>query len=387
MNNKNQSVRRVLIVDDDAQSSRMIDRALKKFWPELETALASDGVQAIQIAQEFLPELMILDLMLPGQDGFAVLDAMDQHPKLKYTLVLGITAYNSPENIINLMKRGVVSCLIKPFSPEALRGLLSPYMDPPAKPKQDKKEYKKVVTELRQSKELEDDDKRKIESVQAKDKKSKKTLLNAATFLSLMLSSFQFNGNLQASSAKLTKTTQIEEPYKKVALPFKRIAVLPFESWNEYLSGNTLSDYFVHNFIRKFPEVTVVERRELQKILKEQFFTQTGAVNPETVASIGKILGVDAILIGKITTLDTIIGNKGAISVVYRIVDVNTGKILWSDKQNAKMKPKLIQFESSYKNPMEVADYLLEQVAQKAIEQLQSSFSDLAQTQSPISNL
>ncbi|MCB4757558.1 MAG: DUF799 family lipoprotein [Elusimicrobia bacterium] len=369
MNNKRTKrffCERVLVVDDEEQTRTMVERALKKFWPELDIAQAGDGIQAVQKAKEFLPHLVILDLMLPCQDGFAVLKAMTQDPNLKSSLVLGITAYNSPENIQSLMTQGAIDCLAKPFGPDDLKRLLSPYLDGEAAMGDEKKEVL-------------------IKSMTAKAGKATGSLVNATILLGIMMSTFSLRGTSEAAS--LSKNAQIEEPYRKGTLPFKRIAVLPFESWNEYLSGNTLSDYFVHNLIRTFPEVTVVERRELQKIFKEQLFSRTGAVNSESVNKIGEILGVDAILVGKVTTLDTIVGNRGAISIVYRLINMNTGQVIWSDKQNAKMKPKLLQLESNYKSPMEVAEALLDQVAQKSIEQLRLHFFDIASVCLPSSSL
>lgn len=204
----------------------------------------------------------------------------------------------------------------------------------------------------------------------------------ASAFIGLLFSTLPMPGTTKLAFSEMVKSVKIKKMEEQKNLPFKRIAIFPFESWNEYLSGNTLSDYFIYHLMHNFHDLTIVERQELKRILKEQYFSQTGAINFETANLIGKIIGVDAIMIGKITTLDTIINNKGAITVSFRIIDTNTGEILWSDKQTAKMKPKLIKlFESSYKSPMEVADYLLEQVVCQSVTQLKLHFSQSVQGQ------
>jgi len=169
-------------------------------------------------------------------------------------------------------------------------------------------------------------------------------------------------------------------PDTKAELPFRRIAVLPFESWNDFASGKTLSDYMVLYITREIPEVMVVERFDLQKIMREQKLSQSGAISPETAISIGKILGVDALMTGKITTLDTILSDQGSITAVCRIIDTSTGQVLWSGKAYASLKPRLLIFDRSYKSPMETAEHLLDQIALQSVEQLKHRFPDTFRT-------
>src|SRR5581483_8755629 len=97
---------KIMIVDDDLKVRRMARRALQKLWPNVEIAEAGDGIQAVRIAREFAPDILMLDLMLPGQDGFAVLRDLKEDDRLKSILVLGMTAYNSPDNLARLAKSG-----------------------------------------------------------------------------------------------------------------------------------------------------------------------------------------------------------------------------------------------------------------------------------------
>ena len=122
------TMNKILIVDDEQSVRLMARRALKRLWPGVEIAEAGDGFQAVRVAREFVPDILLLDLMLPGQDGFAVLQELKGDERLKSTLVLGMTAYNSPDNIARLAKSGAISCLAKPFGPDDLSQWLSPYL-------------------------------------------------------------------------------------------------------------------------------------------------------------------------------------------------------------------------------------------------------------------
>lgn len=123
------------------------------------------------------------------------------------------------------------------------------------------------------------------------------------------------------------------------------IAVLPFEegdfSWKgfkgeEILNGITqmVTDRLVNN-----EEVRVIERSRIDEIMDEQDLGQSGRINPATAAEIGKILGVDSLIMGTLTMMD--VGESGGISIgslsaknmkarvviTGRVVNATTGEI------------------------------------------------------------
>jgi threonine synthase len=81
----------VLIVDDTEEARRLIRRILQS-QGEYQIFEAADGHQALEIAQQELPELIILDLMMPELDGFAVLDALKADPRTAQLPVIVVTA-------------------------------------------------------------------------------------------------------------------------------------------------------------------------------------------------------------------------------------------------------------------------------------------------------
>jgi curli biogenesis system outer membrane secretion channel CsgG len=122
-----------------------------------------------------------------------------------------------------------------------------------------------------------------------------------------------------------------------------RIAVLEFENnstfsyWGDRL-GAAASDELVTQLVRT-DAFTVVERNQVNAILREQDFGLSGAVDPSTAAEIGRILGVQAVLLGSITqfSIDRRSGGIGALRASFteaesmldvRLVSTNTAEIL-----------------------------------------------------------
>jgi threonine synthase len=83
--------REVLIVDDHPEARRLLRRILNAHG-EYEIGEAASGREALAVVQQRQPDLMILDLMMPGMDGFAVLDALRQQPSTASMPVVVVTA-------------------------------------------------------------------------------------------------------------------------------------------------------------------------------------------------------------------------------------------------------------------------------------------------------
>lgn len=107
----------------------------------------------------------------------------------------------------------------------------------------------------------------------------------------------------------------------------KRIAAFPFDdrgySGFDKGSGGTVSDWFAVELL-KTGYYEVIERTQVEKILKEQMFQQTGAVDVDTAVKAGRILGVQGLLMGSAG------GTSGSFTVVVKLIDVETGNTAWS---------------------------------------------------------
>ena len=107
----------LLVVDDEPAARYGIKKALTPF--KLSIQEASEGKQALEMISQLNPDLVILDINLPGMDGLAVLAETTQ---LNHSpLVIVITAYGSEKVAVEAMKRGAYDYIAKPFEIEDLR--------------------------------------------------------------------------------------------------------------------------------------------------------------------------------------------------------------------------------------------------------------------------
>lgn len=111
---------RVLIVDDEPEMRRFVHRVLQKAVPEAEIHEASDGFEAGHKIASLLPSLVVLDLKLPGMDGFKVCRTLRADARLKDSKVLAITGYGVEESRRQILAAGADAFLPKPFNAEEL---------------------------------------------------------------------------------------------------------------------------------------------------------------------------------------------------------------------------------------------------------------------------
>jgi DNA-binding response OmpR family regulator len=109
---KTQVKKRILVADDDPAISRLLERVLVR---EYEVVIASDGPGALALAQEVRPGLMILDVMMPGMDGFQLASRLRSLPELKNAPIIFLTARDGPLDTIKGIQSGARHYLTKPF--------------------------------------------------------------------------------------------------------------------------------------------------------------------------------------------------------------------------------------------------------------------------------
>lgn len=114
--------RRVLVVDDCAQSARCLAEILN-LWGH-ETRLAYDGVEALDLARAYRPEVILLDITLPRLDGFGVARALRDDPRFLATIVIAMTGHGSEEDRSRAAEAGFDRHLLKPVDLDALEDLL-----------------------------------------------------------------------------------------------------------------------------------------------------------------------------------------------------------------------------------------------------------------------
>lgn len=115
---------KILIVEDDDQVAGFLYEFLQG-RPGVEAVdIAESGFEAGRKVQSFNPSLVLLDLMMPGMDGFAVCHNLKADPATRGIRVLAMTGYPSAENIERIMDAGAEVCLAKPIDTARLLELL-----------------------------------------------------------------------------------------------------------------------------------------------------------------------------------------------------------------------------------------------------------------------
>ena len=109
---------KVLIAEDEADIRRLISFNLER--ESYDTLLAGDGEEAVLMAYKKIPDLIILDLMLPRMDGFSVFKELRLDSRTKDIPVIMLTAKAQLDDVIAGLEMGADDYLTKPFSPKEL---------------------------------------------------------------------------------------------------------------------------------------------------------------------------------------------------------------------------------------------------------------------------
>jgi excisionase family DNA binding protein len=111
---------RVLIVDDDLNLSRLIQGLIQQRDANVATEIANDGFEAGVKVEAFRPHALVLDLMMPGIDGFEVCRRLRARPTLNHIRIVTVTGFASRENVDRILAAGADACLEKPLDSERL---------------------------------------------------------------------------------------------------------------------------------------------------------------------------------------------------------------------------------------------------------------------------
>jgi CheY-like chemotaxis protein len=114
---------RVLLIEDDVVNLELVERVLAR-RPGVEVLAAMQGGLGIELAREHLPDLILLDRHLPDMSGSAVLDRIGDDPATAAIPVAVVGSDATAREVRELLGRGVVGFLTKPFDVRALLALV-----------------------------------------------------------------------------------------------------------------------------------------------------------------------------------------------------------------------------------------------------------------------
>ncbi len=113
----------ILFIDDDPLMGRLVGDLLKQEGFQVTVAL--NGKDGLARARLRPPDLILLDVMMPGMDGFAVCQALRQDPQLHTVPVVLLTAMESPKLNEQAFAVGADVCMTKPFPPDRLLNVVN----------------------------------------------------------------------------------------------------------------------------------------------------------------------------------------------------------------------------------------------------------------------
>lgn len=110
--------KKILIVDDDASVQKLLAKMLSANG--FRTEVASDGFEAGVKTVQFKPDLMVLDLYMPGMDGFEICKQIKENSITSHIKILAITGYNTQANEDQILEAGADGYLVKPVERKTL---------------------------------------------------------------------------------------------------------------------------------------------------------------------------------------------------------------------------------------------------------------------------
>lgn len=110
--------KKILIVDDEPNIVLSLDYLVRRkgFVP----LIARNGTEALSAANEHIPDLIILDIMMPDMDGYDVCQTIKTNPIFSRTKIIFLSAKSRPEDISKGLKMGADKYVTKPFSTKQL---------------------------------------------------------------------------------------------------------------------------------------------------------------------------------------------------------------------------------------------------------------------------
>ncbi len=117
----------VLIVDDSPTEQHVFSNVLKQHG--FETVVASDGEEAISIAESAHPDLILMDIVMPGMNGFQATRQLSRNPSTASIPVVMVTTKDQEADRIWGMRQGAVEYLMKPIADSELVAAVQARLD------------------------------------------------------------------------------------------------------------------------------------------------------------------------------------------------------------------------------------------------------------------
>ncbi len=126
---------KILVVDDEADILELLKYNLSKEGYEVKTA--TDGMKGTEVAKTFVPDMILLDIMMPKQDGVETCRQLREIPELQNTFIIFLTARSEEYSEVAAFDMGADDYITKPIKPRALVSRINALFRREAKKKKD----------------------------------------------------------------------------------------------------------------------------------------------------------------------------------------------------------------------------------------------------------
>ena len=134
--------RRILIVDDNVQAADSLGRLMSVVFGQ-EVRVVYNGRKALEIAESFLPHVILLDLEMAGMDGYEVAMRLREHPECSKALIVAVTGWGHEEDRRRSREMGFDLHLVKPVTANDMRQMFADL-----KPKLEKQGLPELIPDL-----------------------------------------------------------------------------------------------------------------------------------------------------------------------------------------------------------------------------------------------
>jgi DNA-binding response OmpR family regulator len=117
-----QQIKKILTVDDESLNNEIVQEILSY---DYDVKTATTGDEALKIAPDFQPNLILLDIMMPGMDGYEVCRRLRANSALRDTTIIMVSAKEAIEDKVKGYEVGASDYISKPFTEEGLRESVS----------------------------------------------------------------------------------------------------------------------------------------------------------------------------------------------------------------------------------------------------------------------
>ena len=142
----------MLVVDDAPLNLDLISTILKSQFCRLHSA--ESGSEALVLAKELQPDLILLDVMMPGMDGYEVCEALKQDPLTREIPILFISCRGGVEDIARGLEAGALDYISKPFEPLELLARVKTHLELHRRRSQERRLIKDLQAALEHVKQL-----------------------------------------------------------------------------------------------------------------------------------------------------------------------------------------------------------------------------------------